>query len=129
MPVGKQVTFINIAGTLNNIKFVIYTAGFKEFAMQVQNVSTSGTFVQVVYVLGNNGNIKVIFKFGNYGMCLIWDNLKKLLPAFVVKIEYQRRVFEPAFGRSHFHYIMTLPKAACITKRFYSAFGTNTGTR
>src|SRR5690625_7877039 len=91
----------------------------------MQYMATSGTLMQVIYILRYNIDMKIFFQFCQKIMRLIGFYGKKLLTTKIVKFMYKIWIFPKSFRGSYFHYIMTLPQSIFIPKSFNSTFGTD----
>ena len=73
-------------------------AHLAQFAVQVHHAGAAGALVEVVHVLGDDADLKVLFQFGQSQVAIIGGHFFELAPPLVVKIQHQCWIALPAFG-------------------------------
>ena len=96
--------------------------------MQMNDVRTSRTLVQIVHILRNYRHIKVFLQLGKPCMSCIRFHIKQLFTAFVIEVNHQLRITYIPFGTGYLHHRIFIPQSACITKRTNATLGTHSST-
>src|SRR4051812_20568500 len=89
----------------------------------MKHVRRACTFMQVVDVLCDDRYFKIFFKAGENFVAAIGCNLQRLLSSLIVKVEDERPIFIPAFGRSNVFNAITFPQTTGIAECRDTAFG------
>ena len=84
--------------------------------MQMNNMTATGPFVQVVNVLGHNCYLEIFLQFGQQFMPAIRFHFQQLLAAFIIEMGHQFGVACITFGSGYLFYRITIPQSSCITK-------------
>ena len=72
---------------------------FGEFTMQVYHVSATGSFVQVIYILCDDGDIVPLFQFGQKMMSLIGYGMQQLFSTLIIEVQYDFWIFIKGSGK------------------------------
>ena len=91
--------------------------------MQVNYSAGATAFVQVVYVLGDDGYPVALFQFGEQAMGAVWLGGGELAPAFVVEAQHQFLIAGEGFGGGNIVNTMLLPKPAVVAEGGEAALG------
>src|SRR5690606_4743498 len=106
---------------------ITQTPDFEQFSVQMQDLAAAGPFVEIVYVLGDDMYVEIIFQFCQEFVSGIGMHCEQLSSPLIVKIVYQVGVDSKSLGRSHFIDVMSFPQAIGIPECFDPAFGADTG--
>ena len=102
-------------------------AGLHQFAMEIDDIRRTGTGMQVVDVLRDDGHVVVLLKFRQQQMSLVGAGIHQLPAQAVVEFVHKNRIFVPSLGSSHFFHRITLPQSAAVAESGKAAFGTHPG--
>ena len=101
--VAGQVTHFHLVflrfklADVTRIVGIVARTHLSQLAMQVYDVMTAGTFVQIVNVLRNDSHIEILFQFSAENVTLVGFDFEQLLAALVVKMDNQFRIGHVAF--------------------------------
>ena len=98
---------------------------FGEFTMQVYHVSATGSFVQVIYILCDDGDIVPLFQFGQKMMSLIGYGMQQLFSTLIIEVQYDFWIFIKGSSTCYLHRIILLPQPIIISECGQSALCTN----
>src|SRR5690606_21803766 len=85
-------------------------------------------FVQVIYILRNDGYLKVLFRGGNGQVGGIRCDLLQLCSSRIVELQHLSRMAVPGFRCGDIFNPVSLPESAGVTKGTHAAFRTYPGT-
>ena len=97
-----------------------------QLAMQVNDVSGPGPFMEVIYVLGNDRYPVGLFQPGQRPMGGVGLNVFQLPATLVIEVQYQLRVAGKSLGGSDVFNGVTFPQTAGIAKSGQAAFRADT---
>ena len=97
--------------------------------MQMNNVATSGAFMQIINILCHHRYMETFLQFRQQLMSTVRFHLQQLFPAFIIEINHQSRVPLITFRSSHLLHRIFIPQTARIPKCTDPTLGTHTGTR
>jgi hypothetical protein len=93
--------------------------------MKMQYLSAPGSFMKVIYILGDNTNLKIFLEPYEGTMGFIGPGFKQLPASLIVKVKYQFGISGKAFRRGNTHHVMALPQAIRIPESFQAAVCTH----
>ena len=143
-PYDKRSQLSAVAGLVSHLHFIFFrfqffyvvgimriSAGthFRQFAMQMNDVATPGTFVQVINILCHHRHMEVFLQFRQQFMSTVRFHLQQLFPALIIEINHQSRVTLITFRSGHLLHWISIPQTACIAKCTNPTLGTHTRTR
>ena len=102
---------------------------FCQFTMQMNNMTASGSFVQIINVLRYHRYSEILFQLRQQFMSAIRLHFQQLFPSCIIEVNHQCRITLISFGSSYLLHRIFIPQTARITKRTDSTLGTHTGTR
>src|ERR1044071_243746 len=105
---------------------MVLTPHFEYLAMQVQHFRGACTLVQVVYVLGNDVYVEMLFQFGQQLVGCVWLCFPHIGAAHIVEVEHQLRVAAPGTRRSHILDVISFPKAIAVAEGSQPALSADT---
>ncbi|MPN19825.1 hypothetical protein SDC9_167197 [bioreactor metagenome] len=79
-------------------RFVTGRPHFHQLTVQVQYLGTSRLFVQIINILRNYLNVKILLHICNSGMPLIGLCTDQLAPADIIKLQHKCRISVECFG-------------------------------
>ena len=103
-------------------------AGPAQFAMKVYDAAASCPFMQVIHILGNDGDTEMLFQPGQQQMSLIRLHFIELPPALVVKALHQFRISAKCFRGGHVFNPVTFPQSTRVAEGAKPAFGADAGS-
>ena len=77
--------------------------------MEMDYLGASGSFMKIIHVLGDDGDIPVSLKLCNGSMCGIRLDFGQLGSALIIEIKYQRRIAIPSFDRGDVLHLEVVP--------------------
>ena len=83
--------------------------GFQQFAVQMDDVAAAGSFMQVVHVLGNDGDGVVRLQAGYEPVCQTGGGLEQLAPQAVVEVNDEFGVSHVALDAGYLFYGVFFP--------------------
>src|SRR5690606_38213988 len=95
--------------------------------MKMYHIRGARTFMEIVHVLCNNNDVKILFKFSENFVAAIRFHLKRLLTPLVVEVQNYCRVFFPAFRRSDVFHPIPFPESVRIPKSRNATLLADTG--
>src|SRR5690554_3248651 len=84
--------------------------------------------MQIIDILGDDMNVKIVLEFDEKFMCGIGFDLQKLPSSLVIKFMYQIRIPQETRHRGYLIDIVAFPQSVCISKCFDSTLSANPGT-
>ena len=90
--------------------------------------STSGTLVQVIYILSDNLHIVKTLQFCKKFMSQAWLNIKHLLATLVIKLCNEFWITLPPLWSGNILNPILLPQSSAIAEGADTALGTHAGT-
>ena len=100
-----------------------------QLTVQMNDVTASGTFVKVIYILRDNSHIETLLQFSQQLMSAIRFHFQQLLPSFIIEVDHQCRVSLVSLGCSHLLHRIFIPQTTRIAKGTDSTLGTHARTR
>jgi hypothetical protein len=97
--------------------------------MQMNDIGGTGTLVQVIHILRNDGNIKVPLKGCNKPMTLVRFHGEQFTTALVIELQDKFRICGIPLGGSDNFYGILVPKATTATKSAEPTLYTHSCTR
>jgi hypothetical protein len=88
----------------------------------------TGHLVEIVDILGDNGDLVLLFELGHEAVTLVRLYAPALLTKHIIEISNKCRVGLPTFMGGYFLHRIILPKAIGITKRLQAALDGHTGS-
>ncbi|MCE3260372.1 MAG: hypothetical protein K0S12_2013, partial [Bacteroidetes bacterium] len=83
--------------------------GFHDLAVEMKDLFASGAFMEVIYVLRNNVNVKILLKVGDEFVSGVWFCFHHLLPSLVVEFEHEGSIIRPRVEGGHIFNAVLLP--------------------
>ena len=87
-----QIANRKVTSTIELDIFVLHATRFEDFAVNVDDLRTPRPLVEVVDVLGYDGDIVVFFQFGQAEMAGIWFGRGDFPSPHVIKVEHDLRL-------------------------------------
>ena len=85
--------------------------------MKVKHVLTSGTFMKVIHVLGDNVHVKHLLQTGQHEVSFVGLSRNNLPTPLVVEFQHQARIGIEAFGRGHLLHPVAFPQPVHTPER------------
>ena len=99
-----------------------------QFTVQVNHLVASGTLVQVVHILRDNGHMEIFFQFRQQFVPPVRFHLQQLFASFVIEIDDQFRIRRISFRGSHLFHRILIPQSSCIAERTDTTLRTHART-
>ena len=126
--VGGEVAEAGGAGGGKDQVGVAFAAGFAQFAVEVDDAGAAGAFVEVVDVLGDDGNVvEGGFEFGKGEVTGVGGHVVELGAAGVVEVEHEAGVALPGFGGADVFDAVVFPQAVGVAEGGDAAVGAHAG--
>lgn len=98
-------------------------ADFRQFAVQVDDAGAAGPFVEVVDILGDDGDVVVLLQRGDGFVGGVGSHVFQLEPLPVVEIQQQAAVGVPALDGGDGLRVVLFPEAAVVAEGADAALG------
>ncbi len=107
---------------------VALAAGFAQFAVEVDDAGAAGAFVEVVDVLGDDGDVvEGAFEGGEGEVTGVRSHVVELGAAGVVEVEHKAGVALPSFGGADVFDPVIFPQAVGVAEGGDAAVGAHAG--
>jgi hypothetical protein len=113
------------------VLLVIYTFGpyLRKLAMQMDDVGATCSFMQVVYILRNDSNVKIPFHTGQKVMRGVGLHLSQIGPSLIIEFQHLGRSLLPSRYGCQLGQIFIVPETSSATERSDAALDTDAGSR
>ena len=142
-PDNKRTQLSSVTGLISHFYFILFRLQFLyimrvirvsagadlcQLTMQVNDMAASCPFVQIIYILGDNRHIEILFQLRQQFMSAIRLHFQQLFPSFIIEVNHQCRITLVSFGSSYLLHRIFIPQTARIAKCTDSTLGTHART-